>query len=455
MVQRRLFGTSGIRGLAGKDLKPDFCLDIGKAIGTYLGEKTKICVATDARLSRDAVKLPLVSGLLSCGVNASDLGIKPTPILAFMTREGGFDTGIMITASHNPPEYNGIKLFNKDTSGYSEEQEREIEELYFKRRFQEVEWNSFGRVVKENIEDTHFHFFKKYLSGLKINKDLKIVVDPGNGAASKIASDIFRKLGMNIIPLNDDPKGIPDRNSEPKEDTLQETIKTLKKEDADLAVCFDGDADRVVFCDREGFMGYNEMISYISRIVTEKSQNRCVVTTVETGRLLDMSVKDVGGNVVRTKVGDVQVAQYLGRYGGCIGVEQIGVYVIPHIGYYPASLYATLILLSHIEHPNDVREFFKAIPRLFFIKEKLRCPNEYKYDVMKDVEKMVNGFEPKEVNSIDGIRLEFDDSWMLLRASGTEPSVRILVESESKKRAKELVDKGMEAVKSSIERVKK
>jgi phosphoglucosamine mutase len=455
MEQRRLFGTSGIRGLADKDLKPDFCLDIGKAIGTYLGEKTKICVATDARLSRDVIKLPLVSGLLSCGVNVSDLGIKPTPILAFMTREGGFDTGIMITASHNPPEYNGIKLFNKDTSGYSEEQERELEEIYFKRRFQEVEWYSFGRVVKENIEDTHFHFFKKYLSGLKINKDLKIVVDPGNGAASKIASDIFRKLGMNIIPLNDDPKGIPDRSSEPKEETLEGTIRFLNKQDADLAICFDGDADRVVFCDREGFMGYNEMISYISRIVTEKSKNRCVVTTVETGRLLDLAVKDVGGSVVRTKVGDVQVAQYLRRYGGCIGVEQIGVYVIPEVGYYPASFHAALTLLNQIEHPKDVREFFKTIPALFFVKEKLNCPNEMKHRVMEEIKKRMSDFGHQEVNLIDGIRLEFDDSWMLLRASGTEPSIRVLVESESKERMKELVDKGVEVVKNSIERVKK
>jgi len=137
MHKRRLFGTSGVRGVVNKDLSPDFCRRVALAIGTTLPPASTVCIATDTRISRDAIKEAVTSGLLSCSINVVDLGILPTPALALLTRESGFTTGIMVTASHNPPEFNGIKLFTENSLGYSQAQEAEIEKIYFEQKFRQ------------------------------------------------------------------------------------------------------------------------------------------------------------------------------------------------------------------------------------------------------------------------------------------------------------------------------
>jgi phosphoglucosamine mutase len=379
------------------------------------------------------------------GVDVTDLGILPTPALAFLTRDMGFDTGVMITASHNPPQFNGIKLFNGDCVGYSQEQELEIEKVYDEQEFRVGDLGSLDQ--NRESKERYFRFMQQRFPPDSLGHNLKIVVDPGNGAASGFASELFSRLGLNVIPLNDEPDGrFPGRNPEPREDTLEGTIKFIMEQNADLAVCFDGDADRVVFCDREGFLGFNEAITLISRLAVEESQKRKVVTTVETGRLLDLALRDIGVKVIRGRVGDVNVAHLAQELDAAIGVEPVGVYIMPPVGYYPDSIFATLTLLSRIRQAGEIREFFKSMPSLFSGQRKLPCPDSLKAAVMAKIKQNANFSNTGRLNTLDGLRFEFDDSWILIRASGTEPVIRLIAESTSRAKTEELLNTGAQTV---------
>jgi len=447
-----LFGTSGVRGVFGQDLTLELCHDVAKSLGTSLPAGARVCLARDSRISGPAIRDCFLDGLVSCGVEAADLGILPTPAVALLTREWGFDAGVMVTASHNPPEFNGIKLFNHDSLGYSPSQELEIESVYLGKQFRRGQGGFYGS-EKDAVEG-YLTAIQARLGLTQIRSPLGIVVDPGNGAASRFASKVFAGMGLHTLPMNDAPDGsFPRRNPEPREDTLQGTIAYLRECGADLAVCFDGDADRVVFCDEKGFLGFNEGIAYISRCVLQKSGRRTVASTVESGRLLDFATQDLGAEIVRGKVGDVHVAYLAREKDAAIGVEQVGVYVFPDVGYYPDSIVATLALLEDLTNPRQIRDFFDGIPRLLFKKGKIACPNAIKAAAMERVIGESSHFAAEKVNDLDGLRLEFGQSWMLIRASGTEPAIRVLAESTSDREAEALLSQGIRTVEQAVSEV--
>ncbi len=444
-----LFGTSGVRGVFGKDLTLDLCRDVASSLGTILPVGARVCVANDSRVSGPAIKEAVVEGLTACGVEATDLGLLPTPALALLTREMGFDTGIMITASHNPPQFNGLKLFGADALGYSRQMEEQIEEVCRARRFRRS-----GRAAArrgEGMRERYLAAVQGRLPPQGLNRQLRIVVDPGNGAASGFAAWVFTRLGLAVLPINDSPDGhFPGRAPEPKEDTLRGTVAFLRDSGADLAVCFDGDADRVVFCDAEGFLGFNEPVAFVSRLAVQESGQKVIATTVESGRLLELATSDLGARVLRGRVGDADVAHLARESGAAIGVENVGVYIMPRIGYYPETIFAALTLLSHIEGPRQIRDFFRKVPPLYFDKGRVDCPNEQKAALMAAVAREAPGLDAPSVNTLDGVRLEYPDSWLLIRASGTEPLIRVLAESPAAERTAQLIDKGVKLVQSHV-----
>jgi phosphoglucosamine mutase len=450
MSTRRLFGTSGIRGVVNRDLSPDFCSRLALAIGTTLPPTSTVCIATDTRISKDTIREAVCTGLLSCSINVIDLGILPTPALALLTRELGFAAGIMVTASHNPPEFNGIKLFAENSVGYSRAQEEEIERIFFGKQFRRGEKGTLTEA--RGMKQKYLSFIKSKLSLPESDRHLKIIVDPGNGAASRFASDILAQMGFDVMPINDEPDGhFPGRSPEPKADTLGGTVDFLRQRNADLAICFDGDADRVVFCDKEGFLGFNEPIAFISRLAVKKTGKKKIATTVEAGTLLDLAVKELGAEVVRGKVGDVAVARLAEEFNAALGVEQVGVYIFPEAGYYPDSIFASLFLLSHLSDAGEIRRFSRSMPGLFFEKTKVPCPNELKESVMAQVKEQAHTFAADGMNTLDGLRLDFAGSWMLIRASGTEPAIRIISESESQVGTAELLSRGRRLVENLVE----
>ena len=447
--KRRLFGSSGIRGVVGHDLTEKCCFEIAQAIGTLLPEHATVCIATDTRTSREVISEAVVAGLRATGVDVTTLGILPTPALAFVTRDMGFDTGIMITASHNPPQFNGIKLFNENCIGYSRSQERAIEKVYFQRRFRSNVPGSLAHSTE--AKDRYYRFMHDRFSNGKLNHNFRITVDAGNGAAAGFTSELFRHLGLDVVPINDVPDGtFPQRDPEPREDTLEGTAMSVRQHNADLAVCFDGDADRVVFLDREGFLGFNEVISFISRLAVESSGRKKVATTVETGSLLDLALSDLGADVVRGRVGDVHVAHLTRQLDAAIGVEPVGVYLMPEIGLYPDSMFATLALLSRLDRVEQIRDFFKNIPRPCFAQSKVPCPDNAKTAVMEEVRRKAPSLGAYQVNTLDGLRLEVDHSWMLIRASGTEPLIRVSAEASSETATDALLGQGIQLVEKIV-----
>jgi phosphoglucosamine mutase len=451
-MNKRLFGTSGVRGVVNQDLTPGLCKDVGRALGSILPVGSSVCLGTDSRLSREMVKNAVTDGLIDSGVNVAHLGIVPTPALALLTREIGFDAGIMITASHNPPEFNGIKLFNRDSIGFSRAQEEEIENVIYQQTFRSTKTGAVETLLRARLR--YMEFLKSLIKDFKFNHDLKLLVDPGNGAASGFASYIFENIGFKVIPFNDVPDGrFPGRNPEPKEDTLVETVKFLRQKNADLAICFDGDADRVVFCDQTGFLGFNEMVSYISRQVIKMTGRKTVATTVETGLLLDLAIEDLGGSVIRGRVGDVYAAHLARENKSALGVESVGVYIVPEAGYYPDSIFASLLLLSSFTSIAEIRQFFRTLPPLYFNKDKVNCPNDLKAYAMEKIKQKVVYLKPVEINDLDGLRLEFGGAWMLIRASGTEPAIRVLAESKAQVYTRDLLSSGMAVVQDAIKEV--
>jgi phosphoglucosamine mutase len=435
----KLFGTSGIRGVVGKELTHEMLLNVGRAVAASLRPSANVLLATDSRVSREFVKAAVSMGLLSGGANVIDAGILPTPILAFATVDMGVDAGIMITASHNPPEYNGVKLFTSEGIGYSSRRENEIERIYAEKNFRD------GITANYKQENGIVARYTQYLlSQFKQNKKtphFHIAVDPGNGAASGIASKIFRAFGYTVMPLNDTPDGtFPGRSPEPKKDTLENTCQFVKDNRLDIAVCFDGDADRVVFVDKDGFIGFTESVTFLSALAVKRSGKKKVAATVETGKLLDNALADMGVEVVRGKVGDVSVAHLVREIDAAIGVESIGVYIMPELGLYPNSIGAALTLLSSVNDISEIREFFRKVPPLYLGQRKILCVNGKKEALKQMIISNPGAFGSGAANILDGLRMDFGSSWILVRPSGTEPVFRIIAESPSEAETEKLLE---------------
>jgi len=435
----RLFGTSGIRGVVGNDLNYELLWNVGRAIATSLRPAARVLIATDSRESRDFVKAAVSMGLIASGANVIDAGILPTPVLAFATVDMGMDLGIMITASHNPPEYNGVKLFTAEGIGYSSAQENEIERIYAGKDFLNGLSSTFKR--EDGIETRYTNYL---LSALKRNKSaprFRIAVDPGNGAAAGIAGEIFTAFGYLVFPVNDTPDGtFPGRSPEPKKDTLEKTYQYLKDNNLDIGICFDGDADRVVFIDKQGFIGFTESVAFLSALAVKRSGKKKVAATVETGKFLDNALADSGVEVIRGKVGDVHVAYLAREIDAAIGVEPVGVYILPELGLYPNSIAAALILLSSIKDISEIREFINKIPPLYLAQRKISCANDKKEALKKLIIEKAHLFGSGTVNMLDGLRMDFGSSWILVRPSGTEPVFRIIAESPSEVETEKLLD---------------
>jgi len=245
---------------------------------------------------------------------------------------------------------------------------------------------------------------------------------------------------LQVTTVNDTPDGrFPGRGPEPSAVTLDGTCAAVRSSGAQLAVCFDGDADRVVFCDREGFMGLDGMIAFVAQHRARESSHRVLATTVETGLLPAYALESVGGSVIRGKVGDVAVAHLARQVDAALGAESIGVYIFPEQGLYPDSLVAVLHVLAAAGEAPSIRRFIHSLPRTSLAKRKVGCPSPLMLRVMSRVDEvLLDALDvPADttVNRTDGLRLETEDAWVLVRPSGTEPVVRVTTESTDSSRA--------------------
>ncbi|USS40004.1 phosphoglucosamine mutase [Thermococcus aggregans] len=444
----KYFGTSGIREVVNEKLTPDLALKVGKALGTYLGEG-KVVVGMDTRTSGEMLKNALISGLLSTGIDVIDIGLSPTPLTGFAIKLYEADAGVTITASHNPPEYNGIKVWQPNGMAYTSEMENDLERILEEEKFHQAPWNEMGELTKA---DPKKEYIKRALEMIGLSKGYKVVVDCGNGAGSILSPYLQRELGNEVVSLNSHPSGFFVRELEPNAKSLEALSKAVKSLGADVGIAHDGDADRIGVVDDQGnFVEYEVMLSLISGYILRKFGKGKIITTVDAGFALDDYVKPLGGEVVRVKVGDVAVAEGVVGENAVFGGEPSGTWIIPQWNLTPDGIFAGALVLEMIDKFGPLSELAKEVPRYVTLREKIPCPNEKKAKAMEFIKReALQNFEYKRIIDIDGIRIENDEWWILFRPSGTEPIMRITLEAHTKEKAQELMEKARALVERAI-----
>jgi len=445
MVAKKLFGTSGIRGKIASEVTCELALNVGKSLATYLGNKGTVVIGFDTRTTNEMLDQAICAGLLESGVDVVKIGMVPTPLVGYATEKLDADAGVMITASHNPSHYNGIKLWNKNGMAYSPSQEAEIENIYNNKMYKSVSWDKVGSIsVNEEIKNSYVN---DLVSLVDIKPGLKVVIDCASGAGSEISPLVFRKAGCEVTTLNSQPDGFfPGRNPEPNAENLKNLMKTVVAIGADLGIAHDGDADRMITVDEKGNISpFDSLLALISM-----EFDGDIVTTVDAGLCMDESVK---GEVLRTPVGDVNIAEVIIERNAVFGGEPSGTWLHPDFSMCPDGILSGLRMAELVSREGKLSKLLEKIPSYPNIREKITCSKENKIKVMENMEELLeNTFSDiKDINSIDGIRLTFDDdSWVLIRPSGTEDYIRITLESRSQKRAEEIREKCIRLIKENI-----
>jgi phosphoglucosamine mutase len=447
----RLFGTSGVRGVVGKQITPQLVMDLGLSLAAQLGNSGTVVVGRDPRTSSDMLEGSLISGLLSGGCEVCRLGVVPTPVVSFAVRMLRAKAGAMITASHNPPEYNGVKLFDASGMAYTPVLEGRIERIYSGRKWRQVNWDEIGAVEELNVLPDYVGT----LAGrVQLTKEYKVVVDCGNGAASVVAPLLLREVGCKVISLNAQPDGLfPGRPLEPSPENLTELCRVVRSTEADLGIAHDGDADRVVVVDEKGVVVPGDEILALVAAEQLNREGDKMVTTVDASNVVEEVVGGRGGKVIRTKVGDVSVAVEIRRHEASCGGEPCGAWIFPRFGMAPDGLLGALKVLELLNTSGKrMSELLAPLPDYYMLREKVPCPEDRKAKVMALVSKrlMKEFSEATGVLRVDGIRVNLLDGWVLVRASGTEPYIRVTVEARTPGRAEEILRKATKSVKKLL-----
>lgn len=451
----KLFGTTGVRKVYGTEFDLEMALRLGKAVGTFLGKGT-VLLARDARTTGQIVTQALTAGVISTGVNVVDAGIIPTPTLAFVTKLLGLTAGIMVTASHNPPEYTGVKFWAGDSMGFTPKAEGDIERIFNSGKFTVAQWDSIGSVSSiDNAADLHIETLLKRCDADAIREmNYRVIVDPGNGAACVLTPYLVQKLGCNIITLNGQLDGhFPGRRSEPDEESLGNLIAMVRDTNADLGIAHDGDSDRVVFVTETGeVVRGDRTIALFAREALKESPSKTIVTTVDSSKVLDEAVASAGGRTERTPVGDIQVAIKVKELGAAHGGEACGVFLFPEVHLAPEPFFAICKILELMASTHrSFGDLVGEVPVYPLKKTKLKVANDMKSLVMNSLrERLPQAFtDVKEILTVDGLGVALEIGWVLVRPSGTEPVIRITCEAPTE----ELVSSILEKTKKVVEEV--
>ena len=423
-----LFGTSGIRRLFDKDLL-ELALKTGLSVGKVY---RNVVVGGDTRTSTGVMKNAVAAGLVAAGAKYEDAGVLPTPTLAGAVRR--FDAGVMITASHNPPEYNGIKLINPDGSAFSLAQQKEIEELILGESLEVAPWSEIGqscgypRAIEEHIERI-VQDFPNHLS-------VKVVVDCGGGAASVITPHLLRRLSCEVREINCQPGGLFPRPSEPTEANLGDLMKAVRESGANVGIAHDGDADRMMAVDERGrFISGDKLMVILARAIGAKD----IVTTIDAS----MVIGEMGFKVRRTRVGDNYVSEEL-KKGGDFGGEPSGAWIFPKASLCPDGIYAAAQIAS-VASRNKLSKLADEILAYPILRGSIASDGV----AVSALASRLESLKPVSVSKSDGFKLDFKDGWLLVRPSGTEPKIRLTVEARTEARVSELYDSVVTLIKAS------
>jgi len=451
-----LFGTTGVRKVYGDEFDLEMALNLGKSLGTYIGEGT-VMIARDARTTGLMVADSLTAGVLSTGVNVVRAGIIPTPTLAFITMKHGFDAGLMVTASHNPPQYTGVKFWSRNSMGFTQKEEAKLEEIYNSKSFKVASWDALGTETRiESAVDEHIEVLLEKCDAEVIrSKSFRVIVDPGNGAACVHTPYLMQRLNCQVVTINGQLDGhFPGRRSEPDEDSLEDLIQMIKKTGADLGVAHDGDSDRVVFVTEHGeVVRGDRTIALLAQQAMGASIDKTVVTTVDSSLVLDETIEKAGGKTIRTPVGDIQVAMKVAESKAFIGGEACGVFIFPDAHLAPEPFLAACKVLELMATTGKpFGDLIETIPRYPLLKSKIECPNDKKQHVMEALAEVLptKMSDVKQVLTVDGLGITLKQGWVLVRPSGTEPIIRITCEGPTEEIVKKILQSAEEVVRATL-----
>jgi phosphoglucosamine mutase len=436
----RLFGSSGIRGLANIEITPLLAQKVGAAIASMF-EGGAVLVGRDTRLSGEMIELALSSGLVSCGFVVGTLGVVPTPVVAWLTREMQAEAGVVISASHNPPQYNGLKIFDSTGMAYTMEQQERLEEHIHKGENSASDWNRVGHVEAMDLKRLYIDAISDLVEA---PLEKRLVCDLFNGATTSIAKDLFDELGCATILINAQPDGhFPAGNPEPNKESLQRLGKIVKDSGAEIGFGFDGDGDRMIPVDENGETpSPDRILAAYAGYVVRANGGGTVVTHVGASMSVEEAVEAAGGSVVRTKVGDVHITEAMLETGAIFGGEPVGAWIHPDVHLCPDGLLSAVRLMQALDSDGKtLSQFVSGIPEYPTLRAKVACPNSKKDAAMGSISDIGNEFgDVTDVSTVDGVRLQLEDGWVLIRPSGTEPIIRITVEAHDEGQAKGLLE---------------
>ena len=397
-------------------------LELALKVGFVLGRSAirSVLLGRDTRTSGEALKSAFSSGLLASGCSVYEAGIAPTPTVAYACRN--FAAGVVITASHNPPEYNGIKLVNPDGAAFDSAQRQLVEEEILRGEFGPLSWDSLGRLqpYPTAIEE-HMERILQDFPRLKV----RVVLDCGCGAGSVITPFLLQKLGCEVLTMNSHLSGFFPRPAEPTEENLTSLIKVVRANRAAVGLAHDGDADRLMAVDDRGrFIPGDKLLI----ILAQSLQARKVVTTLDASMVLE----EYGLEVERTRIGDPYVSEALRREGD-FGAEPTGCWIFPQVSLCPDGVYAAAFL-TWVASEKRLSTLVDKIPSYPLLRKSL---SRATFDP-EALSAKLEALNPDSMSRLDGLKLSFSDGWVLLRPSGTEPKIRVTIEAKTERRVREL-----------------
>ena len=424
----QIFREYDIRGIVDTDLTEDVLSNIGLGFGTYMIEsgKRKISIGRDIRLSSERFGNALIKGLTESGCDCIDIGMVPTPVLYFSLFHLNVDGGAMITGSHNPPEFNGIKLCSNKTTLFGEEIQK-IRKIIEKGIFSKGS----GKVIQKEITKNYIEMVKRKI---KLEKKLKVVIDSGNGTASFIAPKLIRDIGCEVIELFCVPDGrFPNHHPDPTIPKYLETlINTVKKERADLGIAYDGDADRIGAIDNSGKIIWGDQLLVLFAREILKKGKAPIVFEVKCSQVLYDDILKHGGIPIMWKAGHSLIKQKMHEENAPLGGEMSGhIFFADNYYGYDDAIYASCRLIELLSKTNlNISEILKDLPQMYNTPEiRIGCPDETKFSIVENIKKYFK--ERYKTIDVDGVRIIFENGWGLVRASNTQPVLVLRFEANS------------------------
>jgi phosphomannomutase len=436
---------SGVRGVIGDSLTPTLLARFAQAFGTYVGSGT-IVIGRDTRTSGEMVRQAVIAGLLSSGCRVIDLDVCPVPTVQLIVRQRHAQGGIAITASHNPAEWNALKFVNSEGLFLSAGQARELLDIYHQGDYTKVAGAEMRRVETFiGALDAHINAIINEIGALPVtSRRLKVALDSCNGAGSIIAPRLIEALGAEVIAINTTPDGSFPRGAEPVAENLGALSRLVKESNADVGFAQDMDADRLAVVAETGEpIGEDYTLVLAARYVLSKTPG-AVVTNLSTSSTMDDVARMFNCALHRSKIGEANVTEMMQQVGAVIGGEGNGGVIYPRVNFCRDSQVGMALILRLLaETGRTVTELLADLPRSKMIKEKLECPSSKISEVLKMIRSKYSG-RPMDLR--DGVKVSFEEGWLHVRGSNTEPIIRLVVEAEDEAQARRILDAVFERV---------